>query len=202
MATGVTSESFFTDNINSLPQFTATDQENLEKCLKTCRKIDVAVFQWLILVNTQSQTLHLLNQEATIQSYWVSTSAKGVGQEEGSGKTPLGLHVVENKIGDGANSLAIFESRQNTGKVAVIDDGTAAIVGRILRLQGLETHYNSGKNLDGVVVDSFDRYIYIHGTNDLKNLGKPVSGGCVRMSPGDMVDIYDHVPEKTPVFIY
>ena len=71
--------------------------------------------------------------------YDVSTSRKGVGQEEGSYRTPLGLHRICEKIGDGAEPLAIFESRINTGNQAEIDGESSHIVARILRLQGLLT---------------------------------------------------------------
>ena len=51
-------------------------------------------------------------------------------------------------------------------------------------------------------VDTHSRYIYIHGTNDLANLGKPVSHGCVRMDPDEVIDLFGQVAEGTFVYIY
>jgi lipoprotein-anchoring transpeptidase ErfK/SrfK len=37
------------------------------------------------------------------------------------------------------------------------------------------------------------RFIYIHGTNDLVNLGKPKSHGCIRMDNYDIIDLFDQI---------
>ncbi len=49
--------------------------------------------------------------------------------------------------------------------------------------------------------NTFDRYIYIHGTNQETLLGTPASHGCVRMSNPDVVEVYNLVPEGTLVEI-
>jgi lipoprotein-anchoring transpeptidase ErfK/SrfK len=135
-------------------------------------------------------------------SYTISTSSKGVGQQEGSGKTPLGLHSVAEKIGEGADPLAIFKSREPTGDFASIDAGIDSIVSRILWLSGLEALFNQGRNAEGNLVDTHDRYIYIHGTNRMENIGKPASAGCVRMNPNDVIDLFHKISEGTLVYIY
>ena len=33
------------------------------------------------------------------------------------------------------------------------------------------------------------------------NLGKPLSGGCIRMSNDDIKELYDIIPVGTPVYI-
>jgi lipoprotein-anchoring transpeptidase ErfK/SrfK len=41
----------------------------------------------------------------------------------------------------------------------------------------------------------------IHGTDDVASLGSAASHGCVRMSVPDVIDLYDHVPVGTPIYI-
>jgi hypothetical protein len=53
----------------------------------------------------------------------------------------------------------------------------APIAHRILWLEGLEPGFNRGGN-----VDSFRRYIYIHGAGNETALGRPDSHGCVHLS--------------------
>jgi len=171
------------------------------ECLELCKRIEGVVFEWLILVNVTTQRLYVLTHLG-YKIYDISTSKKGVGQENNSGQTPLGLHQIQEKIGEGSDPLAIFKSRVNTGNLAIIDGEDEAIVGRIFRLGGLQVGFNFGINSEGKVVDTHDRYIYIHGTNDVKNIGKPASSGCVRMKPNDAVELFSAVPEMTPVYIY
>ncbi|HEY5259120.1 MAG TPA: L,D-transpeptidase [Rhabdochlamydiaceae bacterium] len=181
---------------------TVGDQENFLECLQLCEKVQVSADKWAILVNANTQTLHLFKDRSCVCSYPVSTAAKGLGQESGSSQTPLGLHTVKDKIGDGATADAIFESRVNTGRTATPTEEKAHILGRILWLQGLQQGYNAGTNVSGTVVDSHQRYIYIHGTNHVHEIGRATSAGCVRMRPADVIDLFDKVPEGTPVYIY
>ena len=71
------------------------------------------------------------------------------------------------------------------------------ITSRILRLKGLEVGLNSG---DGV--DSYDRYIYIHGTNHENKLGEPASSGCIQMSNADVIELADEISPHTHLFIH
>ncbi|MBM3290086.1 MAG: L,D-transpeptidase, partial [Candidatus Hydrogenedentes bacterium] len=57
-----------------------------------------------------------------------------------------------------------------------------------------------GKNLGGSV-DSYSRYIYIHGTNEEEKIGTPASHGCVRLKNADVIAAYDLLAESTPVLI-
>ena len=50
-------------------------------------------------------------------------------------------------------------------------------------------------------VDTMRRYIYIHGSPDSAELGKPGSIGCVRMRNRDVAELFDLVPAYTPVSI-
>ena len=46
-----------------------------------------------------------------------------------------------------------------------------------------------------------DRYIYLHGTNQERLLGQPVSHGCIRFSNKDIIELFDQVEEGTEVLI-
>ena len=70
------------------------------------------------------------------------------------------------------------------------------ITSRIIWLSGLEPDYNKGKG-----VDSYQRYIYIHGTDEEGRLGKPASHGCIRMANQDIIDLYSDVEIDTLIYI-
>ncbi|MBW3568077.1 MAG: L,D-transpeptidase, partial [Proteobacteria bacterium] len=53
----------------------------------------------------------------------------------------------------------------------------------------------------GGSVDTKRRFIYIHGTPDSEPLGLPRSHGCIRMRNADIIELFDKVPEGTPVEI-
>jgi len=134
-------------------------------------------------------------------SWQISSAAAGVGSDEGSGKTPLGLHRIRAKIGGKCELGAVFVGRRFTGEI--YDAELAAefpqrdwILSRILWLCGNEV----GVNRSGSV-DSMRRYIYIHGTPDTEPMGKPLSHGCIRMRNTDVVNLFDKVSVYTAVFI-
>lgn len=159
-----------------------------------------------ILVSVKNQRLYLFKREKVFKEYPVSTAEKGVGFENGSFKTPLGFHKVCEKIGQGLPIGAVFKSRKFTGEIAEIEErkvstGKDLITTRILRLEGLEEGKNRGYDKNGNLVDTFERYIYIHGTNEEGLIGKPVSHGCIRMRNKDIVELFDLVDVGTIVYI-
>ena len=50
-------------------------------------------------------------------------------------------------------------------------------------------------------IDSYKRFIYIHGTAEEGKLGTPASHGCIRMSNDDVIELFEIVKEGTPVLI-
>ncbi|MCD6042042.1 MAG: ErfK/YbiS/YcfS/YnhG, partial [Burkholderiales bacterium] len=131
----------------------------------------------------------------------VSTSKFGAGEKNGSFCTPRGKHIVRAKIGAGQPPGAVFVRRRATGEVWTPElheryPGRDWILTRILWLSGCEP----GRNRLGEV-DTMRRYIYIHGTPDSAELGKPGSIGCVRMRNRDIVELFDLVPPYTEVEI-
>jgi L,D-transpeptidase YbiS len=153
-------------------------------------------------ISIASQTLRLLNDSGqTLETYLISSGAKGVGEQMGSFQTPRGQHRIRAKIGDGLPLGAVMRGRRPTGEICTTALMTAQpdrdwILTRILWLCGEEP----GKNRGGQV-DTMRRYIYIHGTPDTVSLGVPGSHGCIRMRNTDMVDLFDRVPVGTPVMI-
>lgn len=169
-------------SVSSVSSWTQFDSSKLEEAAKLYSSIEPSSPPGVwILVNVNAQRLHLVKSMSLCKSYLVSTAKNGIGQKENSGQTPLGLHRICSKIGDGADPLAIFKSRMATGELALLNGPESPIVGRILWLEGLQPGHNSGQDASGTVVDSRDRYIYIHGTPDIQHIGEPVSAGCVRM---------------------
>jgi len=150
-----------------------------------------------IQIDISKQVLEVYAGEQLVKSYPISTSKYGIGNLAGSNKTPLGLHIIENKIGADAPAGTIFKSRRNTGKLAKINQETEDLVtSRILWLKGIE----KGKNV-GPGIDSYQRCIYIHGTAAEKDIGKPASHGCVRMLNQDVIELFEWVKVALPVSI-
>ena len=155
-----------------------------------------------IEISIPEQLLTVLDDDGELLAqYKVSTAANGVGCEKDSGCTPLGKHIVRAKIGDGAESSAVFVGRRATGEICTPVlmaqfPERDWILTRILWLSGMERGVNRLGN-----VDTMQRYIYIHGTPDSTELGKIGSHGCVRMRNADVVALFDMVPVGTPVRI-
>jgi lipoprotein-anchoring transpeptidase ErfK/SrfK len=70
------------------------------------------------------------------------------------------------------------------------------ITSRIMWLEGMEP----GRNQGGYV-DTYNRYIYIHGTSEEDRIGTPASIGCIRMLNRDVVELYRLVDIGTEVLI-
>lgn len=154
-----------------------------------------------IHIDIPSQELGLLDGDALLKSYSVSTARKGAGEKNGSFCTPRGRHIVRAKIGAGQPLNTVFVRRRPTGELWSPDmhekyPGRDWILTRILWLSGCEP----GRNRLGDV-DTMRRYIYIHGSPDIAEMGKPGSIGCIRMRNRDIVELFDLVPPYTPVEI-
>ena len=155
-----------------------------------------------ILVDIGQQRLFLLDSRGDlIISYPISSSSYGEGQIENSFKTPLGNHIIKEKIGADASKNIIFKERINTGRFAEIyhndyDSEDDHVTSRILWLEGTEEGFNKGGN-----VDSFYRYIYIHGTPEEGLIGEKASHGCIRMFNQDVIELFNLVEKGTKVNI-
>ena len=135
-----------------------------------------------LIVDAKTQTANLFENHKHLKSYKISTAKNGPGSENGSNCTPMGKLRVAQKIGDGLPKGSVLKSREPTGDIWQGEElGDDLILTRILWLEGAE---EDNKN-------TFDRYIYLHGTNQEKDLGTPVSHGCIRFSNDDIIEIFD-----------
>jgi len=158
------------------------------------------------IVSIGEQALYLFIKGTYVCSYLVSTSRNGVGQKEGSYQTPIGVHCVQEKIGEDAEFAEIFLSRERTNSFASIEHNAVCtevecITSRILWLSGLEEGVNKNKSSEGYIVDSYQRYIYIHGTHEEGLIGQAASIGCVRMKNADVIDLFEKLFVSSLVII-
>ena len=158
--------------------------------------------KYIIEIELKSQTLRLYENYLLIENYKISSSKFGEGCEEGSNKTPLGAHYIKEFIGSDAPAYTIFKNRVPTSqKVEIVssqeNSNEDIISSRILWLDGLDKGKNKGGN-----VDSYTRYIYIHGTNEEGLIGEKASHGCIRMSNNDIVNLCKKDLLNTFVYIF
>ena len=155
-----------------------------------------------IRINISTQYIDLIDTNGSIiKRYAISTSKNGAGEQNGSYCTPRGRHIVRAKIGAGRPLNTVFVERRPTGEVYSPELARSFpkrdwILTRILWLSGCEPGYNRLG-----AVDTMRRAIYIHGSPDSAEMGKPGSHGCIRMRNEDLVELFDLVPVRTPVEI-
>lgn len=156
-----------------------------------------------VWVSIARQMFHILEGETIVMAVPCATAEKGPGSEMGSFKTPLGWHRVVEKFGEGAPLGQVFRSRVPTQEIWRPGGNTTEdlVLTRVLWLDGEEPGLNKGVNGAGVNVDSKERCIYIHGTNDEEDIGRPSSHGCVRLLNDDVVTAFDLLPVGTLVLI-
>lgn len=155
-----------------------------------------------IVIDISQQQMTLLDVAGQIVRHYLISSAKnGTGQERGSYRTPLGKHIIRARIGQGASVNTVFIRRRPTGEIytpelAASHPNRDWILTRILWLSGCEPGFNRLGS-----VDTMRRYIYIHGSPDSAEMGKPGSIGCIRMHNHDLLDLFERVSAGTQVEI-
>ncbi|WP_372996880.1 L,D-transpeptidase family protein [Marinobacter sp.] len=155
-----------------------------------------------INIDLTHQSLQLETTEGQLlAAYPISTGLNGPGENDGSGCTPRGKHYIRASIGAGFPVGTVFRARRPTGEtysaeLARKHPDRDWILTRILWLCGREWGRNRGPG-----VDTFRRFIYIHGTPDSEPMGVPLSHGCIRMRNADIVALFDRVGPGTAVFI-
>lgn len=144
--------------------------------------------------------MFLLKNEEVVQEWVISTSKNQPSTVENSLGTPWGLHRIEEKIGAGEAAGMVFKGRVPQAycyqEKAEEELSENLITSRILRLRGLEQGVNCGEG-----IDTWDRYVYIHGTNQESQLGTPFSSGCVLMNNDQIIELYERISVGTYVWI-
>lgn len=143
--------------------------------------------------------MYFFANDKIAQTYSISTSRKPPSCLENSLGTPTGLHKIDGKIGAGEKLRTVFRGRLPQG---LIEEQTSEekaknlITTRIMRLRGLEVGKNCGGN-----VDTYARFVYIHGTNQEDKIGTPNSHGCILLGNKDVAELFDLVENNSIVFI-
>lgn len=138
----------------------------------------------IVVISIPDQKMIVYKDRKPYAEYPISTSKFGIGDRPGSYATPLGTLEIARKIGDHTPAGGVLKNRRFTGEILRPDaPGRDPIVSRILWLKGLQS---SNSN-------AFRRCIYIHGTAEERNIGKPASYGCVRMRSCDVINLYNTV---------
>src|SRR3954465_3127126 len=172
-----------------------TSEAPMEQVNKNAARLGIKPGERILTVRIGTGTLQFFRKGALVKSYVVSTSRRPPSNIKNSLGTPRGLHEIAERIGAGQPAGMVFKSRVSTGhhfsEVAETDPEAAnhnLITSRILWLRGLEPGVNRGGD-----VDTYSRYVYIHGTNHEERLGEPLSAGCVLMRNLDIIELYDEV---------
>lgn len=167
---------------------------------KACLPLGIKPAHRLLLVRISTATLQFYQAGVLLKSYPVSTSRRPPSNLKGSLGTPRGLHEIAERVGGGQPAGMVFRSRVSTGRhfseFSAPEVAGQLITSRILWLRGLEPGVNRGGE-----VDSYERYIYVHGTNHEERIGEPMSAGCVEMRNLDIVELYEQVRSGDHVLI-
>ncbi len=144
----------------------------------------------LLCADLSRQQIHYVEQGQIRDSQHISSSQYGNGNEVDSLRSPLGWHRVCEIIGRDQPAGQRFVSRRPVGQPLREWTGGSedAILSRILRLEGLVPELN------GL---SYQRYIYIHGTNQEEKLGSAASHGCLRMANLPLLRWVDWLQDQT-----
>ncbi len=177
---------------------TSFSQENIIQKANNYISTD---YSELLFVSIKNQKMYHIKEGAIVKKYIISSSEYGTGSEAGSNKTPLGLHKVKEKYGDRTPINGRMIGRVFYGQIATLyNDKTKSktddVTSRIFWLEGLENGKNKGEG-----IDSYKRYIYIHGTSEEGRLGTPASHGCIRMKNNEVIDLYKTIAIGTLVLI-
>jgi phosphoserine phosphatase len=65
------------------------------------------------------------------------------------------------------------------------------VLSRVLRIEGLDPEN----------ANTFERFIYIHGTNHEDRLGQPASQGCIRLGNAEMIELFEMIEVGTELSI-
>lgn len=144
-----------------------------------------------IEINISKQQLYLYEGEKLLNTFPISTGKGGAGNQPKTGKTPIGKHIILDKLGQNAPKGTIFNEHGRSKHIKKNLRSGAAMTSRILKLRGITKDNKTTEQ----------RGIYIHGTSAEHRLGKAVSNGCIRMKNDHVIYLFDQVKIGTIVEI-
>ena len=132
-------------------------------------------------------------------------SVTGLIKDFGEGETQV------HRLFDGAARILggalHFDGGHQTGVLAADAHGAATGLGDVRKLA--QSFQGTAENLKtltdrinkGEGIDSYKRYIYIHGTPEEGLIGQPASHGCIRMLNKEVIEVFNKVPIGTLVVV-
>ncbi len=135
-------------------------------------------------IDLHRQRLELWRDGTRLLDLSISSGKEGIGCEEGSGRTPTGRFRIASKHGENAPLGCVFVARIPRSRIdlpTTAHEDADHVLTRILTLDGLDEENANTRA----------RYIYIHGTAHVTQLGTPVSHGCIRVAPEEMIALYE-----------
>ena len=174
-------------------------KEEINILEEKCNELSIITTSQKIIISIKRQKLYLLNKDNLANSFNISTSKKPPSCIENSFGTPIGLHKVIEKIGDGLENGIIFKSRKSQNYTYQKRPFTKKnlITSRIIRLIGCDPNLNMGINQD-----TYNRYIYLHGTNHENKIGSPFTDGCIAMSNSDIIKLHELIKVNDIIWIF
>ena len=166
-----------------------------------CEEKKGKIYNEILYISVKEQKMYHIVKNTIVKEYLVSTAKKGIGNQKNSNLTPHGLHYIKEKYGSKTPQNGRIIGSVFYGEIATIYSDTTSsktddITSRILWLSGMEKDINKEGN-----VDSYNRYIYIHGTSEEGKIGTPASNGCIRMLNTDIIELYAKIKIGTKVLI-
>ena len=179
----------------------SADESIIDRVNNYCEVKKGKTYDEILFVSVKEQMMYHIVENTIVKEYLVSTAKKGVGNQKNSDMTPHGLHYIKEKYGSKTPQNGRMIGRVFYGQIAKIYYDTTSsktddITSRILWLSGIEKDINKDGN-----VDSYNRYIYIHGTSEEGKIGSPASNGCIRMLNNDIIELYAKIKIGTKVLI-
>lgn len=167
--------------------------------MRRCLGLSIIPTDQVVIISIGEQALYLVADGYDTFRYSISTSKNTPSNVADSYGTPTGLHKIADCIGADAPAGMVFKGRQPQDlyhKLSKASQKENLITSRIMRLRGLENGFNAGQG-----VDSYERFIYIHGTNHENRIGEPFSGGCIEMKNNDIIELFQKLERNDLVWI-
>jgi len=175
-------------------------EEEYKRLINRCTALAIKPTNVALTVSIQRQEMTFWTDGKKASVFTISTSRNPPSCVTDSLGTPTGLHVIADKVGDGEPLGTVFRFRLSLGKkywdMEPEEQKKNLITTRIMRLRGLEEGHNAGPGRD-----SFDRLIYLHGTNHEEKIGTPNSAGCIEMRNPEILDLFNQTSSGTLLLI-